>query len=156
MIRLSEQEREQLDALAQQRDVSVTRLLVDGVLHTPQTYATVAARESLGPLLDELKQVRRELSAIGNNMNQMAHLANIEDRPPAAAMLEDGLAQFRAVVAQLVRLNVRLSRQARGLRDLGKQSDLPGEDRDDAGEATWWREQIDKHRAPRLASRRSE
>jgi hypothetical protein len=150
MIRLSEQEREELDALAAQRGVSVTRLLVDSALLGDRGVVGPVTGASFEPILGELKSVRGEIAAVGNNLNQLAHHANTEDALPALSVLDDGLAGVRAVTVQLMRVNVRLSRQARGLKDLGVDSDLPGEDEEGAGSEDWWARRVDERRGRRL------
>ena len=117
-IRLNGRERDELVKRARARGLSVTRLLVDGALELPLPRAQVAVserdRELIDGLVGELGEVRAELGRVGNNLNQMAHGANITRELPAARRLEEALAEHRALTSQLMRIGVRLARLVAG------------------------------------------
>ena len=121
-VRLNGRERDELVKRARARGLSVTRLLVDGALELPLPRPQVSVadrdRELIDGLVGELDEVRAELGRVGNNLNQMAHGANITRELPAARRLEEALAEHRALTSQLMRIGVRLARWSRGLPQL--------------------------------------
>jgi len=149
-VRLSAVELRWLRERAQARGLSVTRLLVDAALERPlpraQTPVSEDDRALVDGVLEELGAIRAELARIGNNINQMAHGANISRELPAARRLEEALAEHRALTSQLMRVSVRLARWARGLPDL-RQWAPEGEEEADEGSAEWWARRVEDHRA---------
>jgi post-segregation antitoxin (ccd killing protein) len=149
-VRLNRGERDELVKRARARGLSVTRLLVDGALELPlpQAHASVTARDRalIDGLVRELDEVRAELGRVGNNLNQMAHGANISRELPAARRLEEALAEHRALTSQLMRVSVRLARWSRGLPGLPGWAP-EGEDEDDEGSEEWWARRVESHRA---------
>lgn len=70
-VKLSDEEMVQVQARAISLGVSVPRLLVESVL-----YGGVATVTERHQLYRELTQVRRLVAALGNNVNQLARVAN--------------------------------------------------------------------------------
>lgn len=149
-VRLSAAELRQLRERARARGLSVTRLLVDAALERPLPRAPAAVSEEDRALVDgvlaELREVRAELARVGNNINQMAHGANIARELPAARRLEEGLAEHRALTSQLMRVGVRLGRWSRGLPQLRGWAP-EGEEEPDEGSPEWWARRVEEHRA---------
>ena len=149
-VRLSAAELRQLRERARSRGLSVTRLLVDAALERPlprsQAAVTEEDRALVDRVLDELREIRAELARVGNNINQMAHGANIARELPGARRLEEALAEHRALTSQLMRVGVRLARWSRGLPQL-QQWAPAGEDEQDEGSPEWWARRVESHRA---------
>ena len=149
-VRLNGRERDELVKRARARGLSVTRLLVDGALELPlpRPHVSVADRDRalIDGLVGELDEVRAELGRVGNNLNQMAHGANISRELPAARRLEEALAEHRALTSQLMRIGVRLARWSRGLPQLRGWAP-EGEDEGDEGSEEWWARRVEDHRA---------
>ncbi len=149
-VRLSAAELRQLRERAKARGLSVTRLLVDAALDRPLSAARAAVNEQdralIDGVLEELGAVRAELARVGNNLNQMAHGANISRELPAARRLEEALAEHRALTSQLMRVGVRLGRWSRGLAQLREWAP-EGEQEPDEGSPEWWARRVESHRA---------
>jgi hypothetical protein len=113
-VKVNQTEREGLRARARTREVTVARLLVDAALErplpAPRSPVAKVTRELTDELLAGLDRVRGELAPIGNNINQLAHAANIAGQVTAENRLEDALADYRRLVGELVRVSVRLAR----------------------------------------------
>jgi len=96
-VRVSEQERAALEERAGASGVTVARLLVDAALQRPlpPARAAVGAEELVAVdravgLLDDLIA---ELGRIGNNINQLAHVANISGDVTMERQLRDALGE---------------------------------------------------------------
>lgn len=116
-VRLSATERSELQQRAAARGVSVARLLVESALEkplpAPNPPAPAYAQELVKPVLATLDAVRRDLAPIGNNINQMAHGANITREIAATEQLEDALGAYRTVIGQLIQVSSKLEGMGR-------------------------------------------
>jgi hypothetical protein len=95
-VKLTEEEQQQLRARAAELGVSVPRLMVEAALGgatgmTPERQREVA----------ELFEVRRVLSTVANNVNQLARLANTTGELGMERRLEDALAEVEEVVGRV-------------------------------------------------------
>jgi hypothetical protein len=97
-VKLTEEERDQLRQRAAGLGVSVPRLMVESALSDIET-PTDRRR-----LVAELFETRRLLATVANNVNQLAHSANISGQVHEGRRLEQTLADVDALVAQLRRL----------------------------------------------------
>ena len=97
-MKLTEEEREQLRHRAAAPGVSVPRLMVESALSDIET-PTDRIR-----LVAELFETRRLLATVANNVNQLAHSANISGQVHQGGRLEQTLADVDDLVAQLRRL----------------------------------------------------
>jgi Bacterial mobilisation protein (MobC) len=97
-VKLTEEERDRLRQRAAELRVSVPRLMVESALSDIET-PTDRRR-----LVAELFETRRLLATVANNVNQLAHSANISGQVHEGRRLEQTLADVDALVAQLRRL----------------------------------------------------
>lgn len=86
-IRLSVSERAEIAAAARVRAVTVARFLAGAGLAAARGDTAVEPAERRDALIDELTALRAQLARVGNNINQLARLANSGVVPHA-----DGLA----------------------------------------------------------------
>ncbi|KWX05991.1 hypothetical protein TH66_00310 [Carbonactinospora thermoautotrophica] len=98
-VRLSDEEKEKIAARAEALGVSIQRLLVESAL--AGSAQTVTERRAL---VAELLGVRRLVAALGNNINQLARVANATGAAPpelaaAAAAVARAMARLDATVA---------------------------------------------------------
>lgn len=104
-VRVSDVERAQLRARADELGVSVPRLLVESALaDEPSDEGWVGRRERTvvhRKELAELNELRRLVATIANNVNQLAHVANISGDVPSAVVLERTLSEVDRVLTQL-------------------------------------------------------
>ena len=122
-IRFSEAEWQELEAMASDRAVSVTRLLVDASLTSDGHVGGVRPAPGAGPGIDprvfelghaldrirpEIAQAGAQMVRVGNNINQVAHVANtagqvddVEVLHHAAEDLGGTLEELRAVLREL-------------------------------------------------------
>ena len=94
-VKLTEAERGQLRARAAELGVSVPRLMVESALSGIET-PTDRRR-----LVAELFETRRLLATVANNVNQLAHSANISGQVHEGRRLGQTLADVDELVAQL-------------------------------------------------------
>lgn len=94
-VKLTEGERERLRARAAELGVSVPRLMVESALSVVET-PTDRRR-----LVAELFETRRLLATVANNVNQLAHSANISGQVHQGRRLEQTLGGVDELVAQL-------------------------------------------------------
>ena len=92
---LSDEDHARIKALANQRGVSMARLLQESALS--ESYDR---RERLG-VIAALDSANRLLANIAGNINQLAHHANIAEQVVAQAELEHALGQVRDVREEL-------------------------------------------------------
>ena len=92
-VKLTNGEHEKLRALAAELGVSVPRLLVESALAGRETPTERRAAVA------ELFEIRRLLATVANNVNQLAHTANISGEVPAATRLEGTLQEVTELVA---------------------------------------------------------
>jgi len=92
-VKLTDGEHEKLRALAAELGVSVPRLLVESALAGRETPTERRAAVA------ELFEIRRLLATVANNVNQLAHTANISGEVPAATRLEGTLEEVKELVA---------------------------------------------------------
>ena len=97
-VKLTETEREQLRARAAELGVSVPRLMVESALSGVET--PTARRQTIA----ELFEVRRLLATVANNVNQLAHAANISGQVHEGRRLEQTLGEVDELVADLRQL----------------------------------------------------
>jgi hypothetical protein len=94
-VKLTETEREELRARAGQLGVSVPRLLVESALEGRETPSDRRV------LIVELFETRRLLATVANNVNQLAHAANISGQVGTARRLEETLVDVDELVGRL-------------------------------------------------------
>jgi hypothetical protein len=92
-VKLTNGEHEKLRELAAELGVSVPRLLVESALAGRETPTERRAAVA------ELFEIRRLLATVANNVNQLAHTANISGEVPAATRLEGTLEEVKELVA---------------------------------------------------------
>ena len=97
-VKLTDEERDQLRARAAELGVSVPRLMVESALSGVET-PTDRRR-----MVAELFEARRLLATVANNVNQLAHSANISGQVHEGRRLEQTLADVDELVAQLRQL----------------------------------------------------
>ena len=97
-VKLTQEERGQLRARAAELGMSVPRLMVESALSGVET-PTDRRR-----MVAELFETRRLLATVANNVNQLAHSANITGRVSAGLRLEQTLAEVDELVAELRKL----------------------------------------------------
>jgi hypothetical protein len=97
LVKVSDAEHEQLRARAGELGLSMGRLLVDSALSD----SSLADERSRGELVLELRENRRLLATIANNVNQLARLSNISGDIPAREQLERTRAEVVNIVAKL-------------------------------------------------------
>lgn len=97
LVKVSDAEHEQLRARAGELGLSMGRLLVDSALSD----SSPADERSRGELVLELRENRRLLATIANNVNQLARLSNISGDIPAREELERSRAEVVDIVARL-------------------------------------------------------
>jgi hypothetical protein len=126
-IRLNGREREELGKRARARGLSVTRLLVDGALAQPLPPARVPlderAEADLAGLVGRLDGLDEQLVRVGNNLNQMAHGANISRELPATALLKRALDEWHQRLYEVRTLVIDADRLLRGLPRLARDED---------------------------------
>jgi hypothetical protein len=91
-VKLTGAEQAQLRSRAAEMRVSVPRLLVESALAGRETPTERRA------VIAELFEIRRLLATVANNVNQLAHAANISGEVPAARRLERTLAEVEELV----------------------------------------------------------
>ncbi len=94
-VKLTEEERHQLRVRAAELGVSVPRLMVEAAL------AGVETPTDRRRLVAELFEARRLLATVANNVNQLAHSANISGQVREARRLEQTLADVDELIARL-------------------------------------------------------
>ena len=94
-VRLSPEERAQLDRLAGEKGVSVGRLLVESAL------SGAWDRDVRESVLTALWRVNRLLANVTGSLNQLAHQANIAERVVAERQLREELAQLSSLRDEL-------------------------------------------------------
>ena len=97
-VKLTEDERDQLRARAAELGMSVPRLLVESALSGVET-PTDRRR-----MIADLFEVRRLLATIANNVNQLAHAANISGQVSEGLRLEKTLADVDEILVALRRI----------------------------------------------------
>jgi hypothetical protein len=97
-VKLTQEERGQLRARAAELGMSVPRLMVESALSGVET-PTDRRR-----MVAELFETRRLLATVANNVNQLAHSANITGQVSAGLRLEQTLAEVDELVAELRKL----------------------------------------------------
>lgn len=95
VVRLSDDEREQLDRLAVQKGVSVGRLLVESAL------SGTWDRDLRESVLTALWRVDRLLANVTGSLNQLAHQANIAEQVVAGRQLRQELETLASLRVQL-------------------------------------------------------
>ncbi|WP_213088528.1 MobC family plasmid mobilization relaxosome protein [Streptomyces griseoaurantiacus] len=103
-IRLSVSERAEIAAAARVRGVTVARFLAGAGLAAARGDTAVEPHERRDALIDELAALRAQLARVGNNINQLARLAN-----SGAVPHTDGLA---LALARLRRTTRRIDQTA--------------------------------------------
>jgi hypothetical protein len=97
-VKLTEAEQQELRRRAAEQGVSVPRLMVESALSGIET-PTDRRR-----LVAELFETRRLLATVANNVNQLAHSANISGQVHEGRRLEQTLADVDELVVQLRQL----------------------------------------------------
>ena len=97
-VKLTEEERDRLRRRAAELGVSVPRLMVESALSGVET--PTDRRRTVA----ELFETRRVLATVANNVNQLAHSANISGQVSEGRRLEQTLADVDELLAQLRRL----------------------------------------------------
>jgi hypothetical protein len=104
-VRVSGEERAGLEERAVASGVTVARLLVDSALARPlpPARAAVGAQElaAVDRAVGLLDDVIAELARIGNNINQLAHVANISGDVTVERRLRDGLAENSDAISRV-------------------------------------------------------
>jgi predicted transcriptional regulator len=90
-VRLSPEERKQLDQLAGEKGISVGRLLVESAL------SGTWDRDLRESVLTALWRVNRLLANVTGSLNQLAHQANIAEQVVAERELREELAQLSSL-----------------------------------------------------------
>ena len=116
-LKLSEAERDELRARAAQRGVSVSALLLNSALER----ALPAARALVGPqeqaLIDRavgvIDDLIAELGRVGNNINQLAHVANITGEVSIERRLRDALGENSDAIGVIREVADELARSVR-------------------------------------------
>jgi uncharacterized protein (DUF1778 family) len=111
-VRLSDKEQEQIEARAIVAGVSVPRLMVESALAGDAE--TASERRAL---VAEFLAVRRLLSAVSNNVNQLAKVANSTGETPPE--LSATLHATARVIKRLDNATARLAPNHRGARQAG-------------------------------------
>ena len=94
-VKLTDEERDRLRARAAELGMSVPRLLVESALSGVET--PTERRRTVA----ELFEIRRLLSTVANNVNQLARSANISGQVASERRLEQTLARVDELIAQL-------------------------------------------------------
>ena len=94
-VKLTDEERDRLRARAAELGMSVPRLLVESALSGVET--PTERRRTVA----ELFEIRRLLSTVANNVNQLARSANISGQVASERRLEQTLAKVDELIAQL-------------------------------------------------------
>jgi Bacterial mobilisation protein (MobC) len=97
-VKLTEAEQQELRRRAAEQGVSVPRLMVESAL------AGIETPTDRRRLVAELFETRRLLAAVANNVNQLAHSANISGQVHEGRRLEQTLADVDELVVQLRQL----------------------------------------------------
>ncbi len=97
-VRLSPEERDQLDRLASEKGVSVGRLLVESAL------SGISDRDIREAVLTSLWRVNRLLANVTGSLNQLAHQANIAEQVVAERQLREQLERLAGLRDQLTEL----------------------------------------------------
>ncbi|MFE7124945.1 MobC family plasmid mobilization relaxosome protein [Streptomyces sp. NPDC057617] len=98
--RLSDTEKSEITAAAQQRAVTVARFLAAAGLAAARGTTATQTNEQLDAAVDELAALRTALSRIGNNMNQIAHVHNAGGQPRPGE-LDHALTALTRVLARV-------------------------------------------------------
>ena len=126
-VRLNGREREELVERARARGLSVTRLLVDGALERPlppaRSPVDEQSRALLGDLVGRLDALDEQLVRVGNNLNQMAHGANISRELRATEKLDRALGEWHERLAEVRGVVVDADRLLRGLPRLAREEE---------------------------------
>lgn len=137
-VRVNETEHRGLTARARERGVSVARLLVEAALGAPPLPAPRRLAAVEAERFDQLEETRRDLSrtwgelnsTVGNNLNQLAHAANIAGEVVSERRLAEAIARLDEMRERMVDAVLALDRAAvrigRGWADY----DGPADDRD--------------------------
>ena len=124
-VRLNGREREELVKRARVRGLSVTRLLVDGALKRPlppaRSPVDERSGEQLAELVGRLDRLDEQLVRVGNNLNQMAHGANISRELRATEKLDRALGEWHERLAEVRGVVVDADRLLRGLPRLARE-----------------------------------
>ena len=97
-VKLTEAEQQELRRRAAEQGVSVPRLMVESAL------AGIETPTDRRRLVAELFETRRLLATVANNVNQLAHSANISGQVHEGRRLERTLADVDELVVQLRQL----------------------------------------------------
>lgn len=97
-VKLTEAEQQELRRRAAEQGVSVPRLMVESAL------AGIETPTDRRRLVAELFETRRLLATVANNVNQLAHSANISGQVHEGRRLEQTLADVDELVVQLRQL----------------------------------------------------
>ena len=99
-IKLTPTEKQEFEAAAQALDVPLSTYLRDlCAQRKAKTTSTPATRRN-----PEAKAIMRELSAIGNNINQLAKHANTLDEMPSQAVLLTAIDRLKEAMAHILDL----------------------------------------------------
>ena len=124
-VRLNGRERDELVERARARGLSLTRLLVDTALEHPlppsRSPIDEPGREQLGELIRRLDALDEQLVRVGNNLNQMAHGANISRELRATEQLDAGLREWHERLREVRGVVVDAERLLRGLPRLARE-----------------------------------
>ncbi|MFJ6518703.1 MobC family plasmid mobilization relaxosome protein [Streptomyces filamentosus] len=98
--RLSDDEKDEIDAAAAQRNVTVARFLAAASLAAARGSTALHTNEQLDAAIDELAALRTALARIGNNINQIAYVLNSGSRPRVGE-LDHALTALTRLLARL-------------------------------------------------------
>ncbi|MEU2223073.1 MobC family plasmid mobilization relaxosome protein [Streptomyces sp. NPDC018347] len=98
--RLSDDEKDEIDAAAAQRNVTVARFLAAAGLAAARGSTALHTNEQLDAAIDELAALRTALARIGNNINQIAYILNSGSRPRIGE-LDHALTALTRLLARL-------------------------------------------------------
>ncbi|MDX2294386.1 MULTISPECIES: MobC family plasmid mobilization relaxosome protein [Streptomyces] len=98
--RLSDDEKDEIDAAAAQRNVTVARFLAAAGLAAARGSTALHSNEQLDAAIDELAALRTALARIGNNINQIAYILNSGSRPRVGE-LDHALTALTRLLARL-------------------------------------------------------
>ncbi|MGO9900862.1 MAG: plasmid mobilization protein [Solirubrobacteraceae bacterium] len=116
-VKLSAGELDELRGRAAQRGVSVSALLVGCALERALPAARPAMSAEERAVIDRavgvMDDLIAELSRVGNNINQLAHVANISREVPVERLLREALGEASAAVGLVREVADELARSAR-------------------------------------------
>ncbi|MER8036116.1 plasmid mobilization protein [Streptomyces hydrogenans] len=98
--RLSDDEKDEIDAAAAQRNVTVARFLAAAGLAAARGSTALHTNEQLDAAIDELAALRTALARLGNNINQIAYTLNSGSRPRVGE-LDHALTALTRLLARL-------------------------------------------------------